>query len=87
MIISLNPEGHAPARIRRMTESTTAGSGLPKARTSRVGRHLPTSGGLKNTLRLAREQRLEAVQIFVSNPQGLARATTTIPTLTLTAVK
>ena len=42
-------------------------------RTSRVGRHLPTSGGLvKNTLRLAREQGLEAVQIFVSNPQGWA---------------
>ena len=43
------------------------------ARTTRVGRHLPTSGGLvKNTLRLAREQALEAVQIFVSNPQGWA---------------
>ena len=43
------------------------------ARTIRVGRHLPTSGGLvKNTLRLAREQGLEAVQIFVSNPQGWA---------------
>ena len=43
------------------------------ARTTRVGRHLPTSGGLvKNTLRLAREQGLEAVQIFVSNPQGWA---------------
>ena len=42
-------------------------------RTTRVGRHLPTSGGLvKNTLRLAREQGLEAVQIFVSNPQGWA---------------
>ena len=43
------------------------------ARTTRVGRHLPTSGGLvKNTLRLAREQGLEAVQVFVSNPQGWA---------------
>ena len=42
-------------------------------RTTRVGRHLPTSGGLvKNTLRLAREQRLEALQVFVSNPQGWA---------------
>lgn len=42
-------------------------------RTTRVGRHLPTSGGLvKNTLSLAREQGLEAVQIFVSNPQGWA---------------
>ena len=44
-------------------------------RTTRVGRHLPTSGGLvKNTLRLAREQGLEALQIFVSNPQGWAVA-------------
>ncbi len=41
-------------------------------RTNRVGRHLPTSGGLKKTLSLAREQGLEAVQIFVSNPQGWA---------------
>ncbi len=57
------------------------------ARTSRVGRHLPISGGLKNTLRLAREQDLEAVQIFVSNPQGLARAVTTPPTLTMVAIK
>ncbi len=39
-------------------------------RTNRVGRHLPTSGGLKKTLSLAREQGLETVQIFVSNPQG-----------------
>jgi hypothetical protein len=53
-----------------------------------VGRHLPTSGGLKNTLRLAREQELEALQIFVSNPQGLATASTQIgPTLTLVAVR
>ena len=42
----------------------------PGARTNRIGRHLPTSGGLKKTLRLAREQGLETVQIFVSNPQG-----------------
>jgi len=41
-------------------------------RTTRVGRHLPTSGGLGETLRLAREQGLEALQIFVSNPQGWA---------------
>ncbi len=39
-------------------------------RTNRVGRHLPTSGGLEKTLQLAQEQRLETVQIFVSNPQG-----------------
>lgn len=31
---------------------------------------MPTSSGLKKTLQLAREQALEAVQIFVSNPQG-----------------
>src|SRR5215208_5769791 len=47
----------------------------PRARTTRVGRHLPTSGGLKKTLQLAREQGLEAVQIFVSNPQGWAAPT------------
>jgi deoxyribonuclease-4 len=47
----------------------------PRARTSRIGRHLPTSGGLKKTLQLAREQGLEAVQIFVSNPQGWAAPT------------
>ena len=41
-------------------------------RTNRIGRHLPTSGGLAKTLRLAREQALETVQIFVSNPQGWA---------------
>lgn len=41
-------------------------------RTNRVGRHLPTSGGLEKTLRTAREQGLEAVQIFASNPQGWA---------------
>ncbi len=42
------------------------------ARTNRVGRHLPTSGGLEKTLQLAREQGLETLQIFVSNPQGWA---------------
>jgi deoxyribonuclease-4 len=41
-------------------------------RTNRIGRHLPTSGGLEKTLQLAREQGLETVQIFVSNPQGWA---------------
>jgi endonuclease IV len=60
----------------------------PRARTSRIGRHLPTSGGLKKTLRLAREQGLETVQIFVSNPQGWEiAATTTVPTLTVSAVR
>lgn len=44
-------------------------------RTNRIGRHLPTSGGLKNTLQKAREQRCETVQIFVSNPQGWADPT------------
>ena len=51
-----------------MSEPTTP----TRARTSRIGRHLPTSGGLEKTLRLAREQELETVQIFVSNPQGWA---------------
>ncbi len=55
-----------------MSESPITGA---SARTSRVGRHLPISGGLKTTLRLAREQELEAVQIFVSNPQGWAEPT------------
>lgn len=41
-------------------------------RTNRIGRHLPTSGGLKKTLQKAQEQRCETVQIFVSNPQGWA---------------
>jgi deoxyribonuclease IV len=59
----------------------------PGVRTNRVGRHLPTSGGLKKTLRLAREQELETVQIFVSNPQELAIATTNALTLTTVAVK
>ncbi len=68
-----------------MSESSVTAA---NACTARVGRHLPTSGGLKNTLRLAREQELEALQIFVSNPQGLATASTQIvPTLTLVAVR
>lgn len=37
-----------------------------------MGRHLPTSGGLKKTLQKAEEQGCETVQIFVSNPQGWA---------------
>ncbi|CAN5910778.1 deoxyribonuclease IV [soil metagenome] len=41
-------------------------------RTNRIGRHLPTSGGLKKTLQKAEEQGCETVQIFVSNPQGWA---------------
>src|ERR671916_2292677 len=58
----------APGRIRRMSEPKTRA----RARANRIGRHLPTSGGLEKTLRLAREQELETVQIFVSNPQGWA---------------
>ena len=41
-------------------------------RTNSVGRHLPTSGGLRKTLALAGEQGCETIQIFVSNPQGWA---------------
>jgi deoxyribonuclease-4 len=41
-------------------------------RTIRVGRHLPTSGGLKRTLEIARELGCETAQIFVSNPQAWA---------------
>lgn len=52
-----------------MSEPTTTRT---QARTNRIGRHLPTSGGLEKTLRIAREQELETVQIFVSNPQGWA---------------
>lgn len=44
-------------------------------RTNRVGRHLPTSGGLKNTLQKAADQKCETIQIFVSNPQGWADPT------------
>ncbi len=51
-----------------MTEAGTE----TRARTNRVGRHLPTSGGLEKTLRTAQELGLETVQIFVSNPQGWA---------------
>lgn len=43
-------------------------------RTSPVGRHLPTSGGLNGTLAKAEAQGCEAFQIFVSNPQGWAEA-------------
>ena len=74
----------APARIRRMTK---LGAEL-KVRTNRIGRHLPTSGGFKKTLRTAREQGLETVQIFVSNPQELATVSTpAVPTLTLVTVR
>ena len=52
----------------KLTPQTTA-------RTNRIGRHLPTSGGLKKILQLAQEQELETVQIFVSNPQGWALPT------------
>ena len=41
-------------------------------RTNSVGRHLPTSGGLRKTLALAAEQGCETFQIFVSNPQAWA---------------
>jgi deoxyribonuclease IV len=41
-------------------------------RTNRIGRHLPTSGGLRNTLEAARKLGCESAQIFVSNPQGWA---------------
>lgn len=41
-------------------------------RTNRIGRHLPISGGLKNTLQKAAEQECETIQIFVSNPQSWA---------------
>jgi deoxyribonuclease-4 len=41
-------------------------------RTSSIGRHLPTSGGLVKTLDTARKLGCETVQIFVSNPQGWA---------------
>ena len=37
-----------------------------------MGRHLPTSGGLRKTLSLAGEQGCETFQIFVSNPQAWA---------------
>jgi deoxyribonuclease IV len=39
-------------------------------RMNRIGRHLPTSGGLSRTLWAARELGCETIQIFVSNPQA-----------------
>jgi deoxyribonuclease IV len=56
-------------RVPRARISAMAG------RTNRVGRHLPTSGGLKRTLEAARELGCETAQIFVSNPQGWADPT------------
>lgn len=47
----------------------------PTKRTSKIGRHLPTSGGLKKTLQTTEALGCETVQIFVSNPQGWADAT------------
>lgn len=44
-------------------------------RTNRIGRHLPTSGGLKKTLTTIETLGCETVQIFVSNPQGWADPT------------
>jgi len=44
-------------------------------RTNRIGRHLPTSGGLKNTLAAIEKLGCETVQVFVSNPQGWADPT------------
>src|SRR5215213_4449819 len=44
---------------------------MPK-RTNRIGRHLPTSGGLARTLWAARKLGCETIQIFVSNPQAWA---------------
>ena len=41
-------------------------------RTSRIGRHLRTSGGLRKTLEDAAKLGCETAQIFVSNPQGWA---------------
>jgi deoxyribonuclease-4 len=41
-------------------------------RTNRIGRHLPTSGGLGTTLEAAHDLGCETAQIFVSNPQGWA---------------
>src|SRR5215211_5732437 len=43
-------------------------------RTSSIGRHLPTSGGLARTLKTASELGCETIQIFVSNPQAWAEA-------------
>src|SRR5919112_4799149 len=41
-------------------------------RSNRIGRHLPTSGGLDRTLWAARKLGCETIQIFVSNPQAWA---------------
>ena len=46
-------------------------SAVPE-RTNRIGRHLPTAGGLVRTLEKARDLGCEAAQVFVSNPQGWA---------------
>jgi deoxyribonuclease IV len=43
-------------------------------RRNRIGRHLPTSGGLRKTLEIASDLGCETAQIFVSNPQGWADA-------------
>jgi deoxyribonuclease IV len=43
-----------------------------RQRTNRIGRHLRTSGGFAKTIEAARYQGCEAVQLFVSNPQGWA---------------
>lgn len=45
---------------------------VPDGRRNRIGRHLPTSGGLGKTVEQARDLGCETVQIFVSNPQGWA---------------
>ncbi|MBA2441745.1 MAG: deoxyribonuclease IV [Rubrobacter sp.] len=46
--------------------------GPANGRTNPIGRHLQTSGGLRKTLRTAGELGCEAIQVFVSNPQGWA---------------
>src|SRR5919107_636058 len=57
-----------PGRIRRMSESKTRA----RTRTNRIGRHLPTSGGLEKTLRLAREQGLDPVVVHAKYLINLA---------------
>lgn len=42
------------------------------SRTNRIGRHLPTSGGMNKLLERAEQLSCETVQVFVSNPQGWA---------------
>ena len=44
-------------------------------RTNRIGRHLPTSGGLGRSLEAASELGCETAQIFLSNPQSWADPT------------